>query len=350
MSKSAKTRQSKRSQVQSGKSSAGSRRRPAWLVPLFAVAALLAIAAVALALDLPDRASNTATPSAVPTVGPIGAVDGCRAGPRFQAALGLGAQAALATTFTNAKGLAIFDPAGNNGQGSLYQHATWDDAGFLGPFITDRNGHIYVAPAPLVSVLENPPELQNRIYRVDSDSQEMALFLELPWAQPPGGANPFGVVGLAYDCETESLYATSLAGSTASQELGRIFRIDLKTGQVTSQLDGVDAMGISAFNGAAGKRLYYGLARAPEVYSVALDAQGDFAGEPRPEFSFAGDTVSSRRTARRIRFNGPDVMRLNLMDFNFSLQVASARQEDVLTYGYDSATDSWNFVSIQAAQ
>lgn len=257
-------------------------------------------------------------------------------------------QAALATTFTNVKGLAIFDPLGDNGQGSLYQHETWDDAGFLGPFITDRRGHIYVAPAPLVSVVDNPPELQNRIYRVDSDSQEMTLYLELPWAQPPGGANPFGVVGLAYDCETESLYATSLAGSTAGQEVGRIFRIDLETGQVTSQLEAVDAMGVSAFRGVGGKRLYYSLARTPEVYSIALDAQGDLVGEPRPEFSYAVQTTGGRRTARRIRMAGDDTMTLNLMDFNFSLQVASERREDVLTYRYAPADDNWSFVQREA--
>lgn len=350
MSKSGKAWQDKRPKSQSSKAPANGQQRPVWLAPTLAVVGLLLIGVAALLIGLMKPPPAAEPSSGAPEAALVGAVDECRSGPRFQTALNLSPQAALATTFTNVKGLAIFDPAGNNGQGSLYQHPTWDDAGFLGPFITDRRGDIYVAPAPLVSVVENPPELQNRIYRVDSNNQEMALFLDLPWSQPPSGGNPFGVVGLAYDCETESLYATSLAGSTASQQLGRIFRIDLKTGQVTSQLDGIDAMGVSAFNGAEGKRLYYGLARSPEVYSVALDAQGNFVGEPRLEYSFAGDTVGGRRTARRIRFSGADTMRLSLMDFNYSLQVASARQEDVVTLGYDADSDSWNFLKIDAAQ
>ena len=219
-------------------------------------------------------------------------------------------------------------PHGNNGPGSLYQHETWDDAGFLGPFITDRQGNIYTAPVPLVSLVDNPPEQQNRIYRVDTDSQVMSLFSELPPALPFSGANPFGVVGLAYDCETDSLYATSLAGSTAGQEVGRIFHVDLKTKQVLAQLEGVDAMGVAAFNSVDGKRLYYAPARhAAEVRSIALDAQGNFVGEPRREFSFANKATGGRRTIRRIRFNTPGEMTLHTMDFNYSLQVpASAKR------------------------
>jgi hypothetical protein len=317
-------------------------RVASWLV---LTAALVVIGALLLFRVIGGPASATPTPAPSPTAQaarPIGAVDGCRMSPRFVTGLGLSKQAALATTLTNVTGLAIIDPAGNNGQGRLYQHETWKNTGNLGPFITDRNGYIYVAPVPLVSTQENPPELQNRVYQVDTDSQVMSLLTELPWAQPPSGANPFGVVGLAYDCETESLYATSLSGSTAGQEVGRIFQIDLKTAQTVAQHDGVDAIGVAVFNGAQGKRLYYGLARKPEVYSIALDEAGHFVGEPRREFSYAGSTKSSRNTVRRIRFDQSGGMKLNLMNFTYSLKVASERQEDELTYRYDVFKDSWN--------
>ncbi len=327
-------------------------RRPAWPA-LALLLGLLVVGGIGLAVWL-WRPAPAATPpptaASTATVGPVGGVDGCRAGPRFQSSLGLSNQAVLTTSLTDVKGLAILDPAANNGQGGIYQHESWDDAGFLGPFITDRRGHIYTAPVPLVSLVDNPPEQQNRIYRVDTDSQVMALYIELPWAQPPSGANPFGVVGLAYDCETDTLYATSLAGSTASQTLGRIFHIDLAEARVLAQADGIDAMGVGVFNGVKGKRLYFGLARAPEVHSIALDAQGNFVGEPRREFSFASHVVAGRRTVRRIRFGTEGVMTLHMIDFNFTLQVAGKRQEDVITYSYDPASDTWTFVKVEAAR
>jgi hypothetical protein len=310
----------------------------------------LLAAGIGLVFWLPQRSQPAPDPSSQPDGLVAGPVDGCRAGPRFQDRLNLGAQAALTTALTNVKGLALIDPQGNGGQGNTYRHDTWDDAGYLGPFISDRKGDIYVAPVPLVSLVDNPPELQNRIYRVGSDDEAMRLFVELPAAQPPGGASPFGVVGLAYDCETESLYATSLAGSTARQEVGRIFQIDLETGEVVSQLDGVDAMGVGVYNTPDGKRLFFGLARSPEVRSVALDGDGKFTGEPQPEFNYASHTLGGRRTARRIRFPDVGEMRLNMTDFNYSLQVASRRMEDLLVYRLDETTGKWVFERIDPAR
>jgi hypothetical protein len=310
---------------------------------------LLASLALAAAVVAVSGGALTACQSGVPAVGttapttarPIGGVDHCRRGPRFQANLGLSRGAALATTLTQVKGLAIIDPAGNNGRGAIYQHPSWSKAGFLGPFITDREGNLYAGPVPVVSLVDNPPEKANRVYRVDSNSQEMSQFAELPAALPPSGASPFGVVGLAYDCETESLYVTSLAGSTATQEVGRIYRIDLKTGQVKDQLDGVDAMGLAAFKGSQGKRLYYGRARTAEVDSIGLDEAGDFVGEPRFEFSFADRAVGDRNTVRRIRFGTNNEMTLSVMDFAFSLKAESRHQEDTHTYHYDPGGDTW---------
>ncbi|MCU0507517.1 MAG: hypothetical protein MUC34_03790 [Anaerolineae bacterium] len=323
-----------------------------WLIPTLVTLALLIVVGLGLAFSLTSGGPPQPPAAAVaaPTPGRVGPVDGCRAGPRFQDSLGLSDEAALTTALTNVKGLAIIDPKGNDGQGSIYRHESWDDAGFLGPFVTDRQGDIYVAPVPLVSLVDNPPELQNRVYRIGSDDEAMRLFVELPPAQPPGGGSPFGVVGLAYDCETGSLYATSLAGSTAGQEVGRIFQIDLATGNIVSQIEGVDAMGAAVYNTPAGKRLFFGLARSPEVRSVPLDGEGKFAGQPQSEFNYASHTLGGRRTARRIRFGDAGEMKLNMTDFNFSLQVASRRMEDLLTYRLDESSGKWAFDKIDPAR
>jgi len=275
---------------------------------------------------------------------PIGGVTACQSRPRFTAGLGLGARAALGTSVEGLKGLAVLDPeAGAAGRPPVYQHATWDDAGYLGPWVYDRVGNIYVAPVPLVSLEENPPERQNKVYRVDTDTQVMAEYVDLPAAQPPSGANPFGVIGLAYDCDTDSLYATSVAGSTATEEVGRVFRVDLATGTVAARRDGVDAFGAAVFNGARGKRLYYGLARAPELYSIGLDERGDFAGEPRLELSLAALQSGTGDKIRRVRFGAGPAMTLHAYDFTYSLQVASERQERLFTFAYDAAGDTWSF-------
>ncbi len=305
---------------------------------------LVLLALVWLAACAPATPSPVAVEPTAPPARTLSGADLCRRGPRFTAAMGFSQQASIGTAIQGVKGLAIVDPAGDNGQGSLYQHPTWDDAGYLGAWIYDRRGNVYVAPAPLVSLIENPPEQQNKIYKVDSDSQVMAEWVDLPAALPPSGANPYGVVGLAYDCDTELLYAASLAGSTAGQEVGRIFVVDLATGQVLDTLEGIDAMGVGVFNGSQGKRLYYGLTRRPEVWSIALDGEGRFVGEPRFELSLADLPTEGRQTVRRMRFGSGADATFYLVNFNYTLQVAGERQETILQFVYDPFSDTWSAV------
>lgn len=276
--------------------------------------------------------------------GAIGGVTGCQALPQFAATLGVGPRAMFGTSLQGVKGLAVLDTdAAAAGRNPVYQHPSWDDAGYLGPFVYDRRGDIYAAPVPLVSLADNPPAEQNRIVVIDSASQALTTFVTLPAAQPPSGANPFGVIGLAYDCDTDRLYASSVAGSTAAAEHGRLYRIDLPSGAATPVLEGLDPFGVAVFNGRDGKRLYYGLARQPELHSVALDAAGAAVGAPRRELSLAELPAPTSDKVRRIRFGPGPTMTLHAYDFTYSLQVASERIERVLRFDYDAATDRWTY-------
>ncbi|NJN55607.1 MAG: hypothetical protein HC804_13165 [Anaerolineae bacterium] len=174
----------------------------------------------------------------------------------------------------------------------------------------------------------------------------MTEFLSLPWPLPPGGGNPYGVVGLAYDCDTGSLYASSIAGSTAQQEVGALYQIDPSSGEILSVLENVDALGIGVFRASEGKRLYYGAGRSPELYSVLLDGDGRFIGQPRLELSFAAQPGGSSNKAQRIQFTPENNMIVKAIEFNYSLQPTSRIQKDVYTFQYQPADDSWILLNI----
>ena len=152
-----------------------------------------------------------------------------------------------------------------------------------------------------ISISPAAAALQTTLFKVDTNTGVMTSLIKLPGATSIT-ENPFGLMGLAYDCDTNSVYATSVAGSTSADEVGRIYRIDANTAQVSGQLDNVDAMGIGVFNGAFGKRLYFGKARTPDVYSVALTDAGTFTGEPRFEFALNVVPNGQGDQARRIQF------------------------------------------------
>ncbi len=284
------------------------------------------------------------TPAAEQTY--IGVTE-CRRLPQFPTDWGVSSRGLIGTTLQGFTGFTLSEPPTEaDPDGEVLQHETWDDAGMLGPYLLDRNGNIFTAPVPLTSLELNPPAEQNKLYLIDSETGEMSLFLELPAAQTPSTQNPFGVLGLAYDCETNSLYASSVAGSGPTEKVGRIYQIDLDSGEVINQLEGIDAIGIGIFRGAEGKRLYFGAARTPQLFSIALDEAGAFVSEPRTEFSLSEFPGLLNQRIRRVTFTRPNEMEFRTTEFNFSLRIASQPLGQVVTMTYDPAADSWTLLKI----
>ncbi len=281
-------------------------------------------------------------PPALPGRFPQGPVSLCSSLAPFARALGYDETAVLDTQ-SNRKGLVLYSRPAMPEQPptDVYQHPTWDDAGYLGQTATDKFGNIYAAPAPRISLFDNPPELQNTLYKIDANTGVMTPFLKLPWAAAPSPANPFGLLGLAYDCDTHSLYVSSVAGSTRLSEVGRLYQIDLNTGRVASQLDGTDGFGLAVFNGVSGKRLYFGSARVSEIRSVALAEDGRFAGVPRLEVSLVGWGAAGDDKARRLDFTVRNTLVVRGIEFNFNLMARSDRPQTTYTLNYDPNTDTW---------
>jgi len=273
----------------------------------------------------------------------VGGVTYCQAVPNFALEMGYDVSAIMSTNETE-KGLVIYDRPTQVGQTptNVYQHPSWAQAGYLGTPVNDELGNIFVAPAPRVSLFDNPPEQQNTIYKVDTDTGEMSEFVTLPSAKPISSENPFGIVGLAYDCDTKSLYVATIAGSTRTEEIGAIYQIDPQNGKILSRLKNIDAFGLSVFNRVQGKRLYFGLARKSEVWSVALDSDGNIKGNPRFEFSMVGWGTEGDEKARRIIFRRANEMIVRGAQFNYNLIAAGStrQQTDYLLY-YDPVQDIW---------
>ncbi len=292
------------------------------------------------------RQQAAANPTAAEQPPEPGAGDDCRQFPPYALSQGFSGEVFISTDMGGRRGLVL---AGRDSRGAqkIYQHDSWDDAGHLGAYAYDRNGNIFVSPSPLVSLYENPPEAQNRIWRVDVAGGEMTPFVDLPPAAPPGTHNPFGVLGLAYDCDTESLYATSVMGSTVDRESGRLFRIDLATGGVEVLLEGRDYFGVATYRGADGRRIYLGSARDSGVYSATLDAGGGIVGELRTEFYLSNFPGGANDRVKRLRFPEPGSMRIRGFDFNYTLKVSSALPHSEYDLSLDPGDGSWKPVRIR---
>lgn len=312
---------------------------------LLLVAGIVALLGVAGAGWWLTRGAENAIPAApTPPAAALGGVTGCRGIPRFAARLGYADRLGISTSERTYKGLVIFDGrvpvTADPAQRDIHQEPSWDDAGTLGPFVIDRDGHIYTAAVPRTAVSDNPPGSLNVVYRIDSETAELQPFVTLPGAAGSSD-NPFGILGMAYDCDTHALYVSTVAGSTRQAEQGRIVRVDLASGEISDEVIGIDAIGMAVFQGRAGKRLYIGLARSPEIGSVALDADGHATGEFRIDLEIDERMANfAEPRVRRISFDQTN-MTLFVVPFAFNLRAVSEQQQVVLRYGYDAERDGW---------
>ncbi|MEP6903437.1 MAG: hypothetical protein ABJA66_17050 [Actinomycetota bacterium] len=299
---------------------------PKWLIWL----AICLVASVGLTIYILKKSPTQSTNRQ------IGAVTACQQIPPFVRALGFGNKAAFSTSDRKIQGLILTE--GDR----KYQHPSWKLAGSLAPITRDGKGNAFVAPAPWIDVLENKPDEQNKVYRVDGQTQEMKQFADLPKALETTSQNPFGVLGLTFDCDTNSLYVSSVSGSTRSETVGQIFQLSAD-GKVLSQLEKTDAIGLAVFNSAKGKRLYFGQARSSEIWSIALDNKGSFLGEARKEISL--ETLGTRgdNKSRRINFLNNEMVVFGI-EFNFNLIAPTEKQETIYRFRYDSAKDAWLYI------
>ncbi len=274
-----------------------------------------------------------------------GTANYCRAMPPFALNQGFSQQSFFSTSERRIEGLILIDGSELR-RGATFQHPSWSAAGSLGPIQLDGSGNAYVAPVPTINVLDNSADRQNTIYRVDGANAEMKAFVTIPPVQAPDDSNPYGILGLSYDCDTRSLYATTVAGSTRLAEVGEIVRIDAAnaTGVVADTFTGVDAIGLAAWNAGEGKRLLYGKARSSEIWSIALDGRGGFNGEPRLEFTLAGLGPRGDDKARRIVIDSATQLTVYGIEFSYNLIAPSEKQQTAYTFALNASSGKWEFV------
>lgn len=284
------------------------------------------------AANAPDANAGNSNPAP----GQVSAATNCVTAPKFISKLGLEGNPSFEISDTHR--LSLLVPVPNSDAVSKYQNQSWSQAGLVGAFALDKNGNVYVAPSPRLGPGVKAARPQNVIYRVDTNTGNLSQYLTLPDPDAPSPENPFGIVGMAYDCDTNSLYVSSLVGSTAAKEAGHIYRVDLGLGAVAGRFDNVDALGLAVGNTTNGKVLYFGSARAPQLRAVNLEASGDFQGNVRD----AGPLSGAQR-ALRLTLVAPSEMVAQAVEFN--LANADTPQGSEIRFQYDPAADMWNPVN-----
>jgi len=270
----------------------------------------------------------------------------CKLIPPFVSRIGFNAKNAyFSTSEKRTMGLVLLEAVDPQhlqaGVVKQFQDSSWKKAGWLAPIQLDNRGNIFTGPAPFINVLNNPAADQNTVYKVDGQTGTMAPFVQLP--RPAGNTdqNPYGIIGMAFLCETGSLYVSSIAGSNRTMENGCIYLLNPASGKTEDKLTGMDVLGMGIAYAEGENRLYFGKARTPDVFSVALGKNGSFTGKPRLEFSLSGMGPRGDDKVRRIRSNKEGELEVYGMEFNFNLIAPTEKQESVYRFIYNEQDKKW---------
>lgn len=258
------------------------------------------------------------------------------------------ARSALSTSENRKMGLQLiqFNAQGDtsNGGKKIYQHPSWKTAGWLGSILIDPQGNCFVGPVPVINLLDNPPAKQNIIYKVDATSGEMKPFIELPVAKNTSPTNPYGILGFTYLCESNTIYVSTVHGSTRETELGFIYAIDAATEKVIDKIQNTDVLGMGISYITGKRKLYFGSARNSSIYSISLSKEGKFVNHPSLEFSISDIGPRGDDKARRIKFDKiTGSMQIYAIEFNYNLTAPTEKQESIYNFSWNNDIQKWEY-------
>jgi hypothetical protein len=269
----------------------------------------------------------------------------CKNQPAFIKNLGFDPKrTGFSTSEKRQKGIALIqiNAAGDttNGGRKFYQHPSWITAGYMGPILLDPNGNCFVGPVPVINLIDNPIAKQNILFKVDGQTGIMEKYLELPVKDSLGVTNPYGILGLAYLCESNTMYVSSVQGSTRNKENGVIYAVNDK-GKIIDKIENVDAFGIGVAFVNDGRYLYYGSARTPDIYQVSLTAEGKFSGKPSLIATLSNLGERGDDKARKIRFDKTGKMEVFALEFNYNLTAPTEKQEAKFIFSWNEEDKKW---------
>jgi hypothetical protein len=226
---------------------------------------------------------------------------------------------------------------------TMYQDSSWKKAGWIGPLVTAPNGAVWCAPVPIINILYNKPEAQNNVYQINPKTGKMDLAVALPVANKPTVENPYGILGLAYNCEANCVYATSVLGSSRKEEKGVIYCISTIDNTVIDKLPWGDAFGVGVSFKEGFRKIYFGSARTSDVYSIGITEEGKFIGTPELAFSLQGLGPRGDDKAKKIREDKQGNLIISGFEFNFNLTAPTEIQENKYLFSWNDETKKWEF-------
>jgi hypothetical protein len=250
-----------------------------------------------------------------PNIGNFSAQRSCARHPNFLRKLKIPQPIAIDLSQQNYKGLAFLY---GQGMSKAVHLKTWERFDHFSTYALDPKGDMYLTPMPYISIKEKSFAFQKSIYRLDSNSGNLEIWMSLEEVKA-GGNNPFGVIALAYDCDDNTLWVSAIDETDYTQNRGVIYHIDVATKSILQRVEGVDALSIQLVKSDGGKFLLLGGSRESRLYALKISKQ-----KLSSRLITLLKLENSSEYIRKIKIKNHNIIELQTIPFSYTLIAATS--------------------------
>ncbi len=299
---------------------------------------ILAIAAVAVSgyfLLTKEQSKVTARVKQPLFKSEILAVKKCASLPHFLSLKSIGSPILIDLSQQRFKGVALLYGRGFE---KVYHPLQWEQYEHMGTYTLSADTDIYLAPIPYISIRPTTFNLQNKIYKIDSNSGKLEIYKEFEDVKADAN-NPYGIVGVEYDCDDDTLWVSAIDRSDYTHARGRLYHVDLKTKKILAKKEGLDLLTLKVVYAKDGKYILAADARTPRVVAIKVSKDGiedavNVLSLPDPNLR-----------VRKIKPIDKDLIKLEAIPFNYTLVARSSNKNRVeLKARYDKEKAIWSVI------
>lgn len=219
----------------------------------------------------------------------------------------------------------------------------WEKYGHFSTYTLDKEGNIFLAPMPFISVKPTTFNLQKNIYKLHSSSGKLEIFMHFDDVIPSAN-NPYGVNALVHDCDDNTLWVSAIDETNYEEQKGFIYHIDIKSKTILQKVQTQDALSLSLVKSTQGKYLLLGAARSSGLYAYKIETiDGKQVMNEVPKKLL--ELTNPNEHIRKIKVKAKNKLELQSIPFSYSL-IAQTVENDRVHYDVDWVQDKkkWNII------
>ncbi len=202
-------------------------------------------------------------------------------------------------------------------------HKQWEQYAYFSTYTVDEQGNIYLVPMPFISIHPSTFNLQKNIYKVDSKTGKLSIFMHLEDVHPSAN-NPYGINAITYDCDDRSLWVAAIDGSNYQEQKGVIYHIDPVSKTILQKIEGIDVLSMTLLQSSKGKYLLIGSARDNVLYTLKIE-KGMLSSDPVKLLALP----NANEHIRKIKIIGRNKLELQSIPFSYALIVQTDKEDRV---------------------